>query len=360
MFGLATSRFKGLRPTGCLKRNTRRCSQVVGAVVAIGLLAFATPASAADEIEAFYKGKQVLFITGGAPGNDYDQWTRIIARHLGKHLPGQPVVVVQNMPGAGQLTAANHLYNIAEKDGSVIGMIGRNLPYLALTGNKNVKFDPIQFNWIGSPEVVQRVCAIRPDATVKRAEDLMQKEALMGGAGAGTAISNTPILLSRLLGFKFKLIEGYTSGPGVLLAIERKEIDGICITYSSLRSTRTGGAQWTFLFNLEHDPIEGVDFPPIYKFVKTDQQRRILTVYNSSVELGRPIVTPPGVPQPRVAMLRKAFEATLKDPQLRADAEKQNFEINFVSGETLENRVRELMTTPKEIVELVKKLANTN
>lgn len=356
MFGPTACGREECRPAVQFVCSRRNRLKLISAAVAAGLLALAPIGSEADEIENFYKGKQVTFITGSAVGSDYDQWARTIARHLDKHIPGNPVIVVQNMPGGGQIIAANHLYNISNKDGSVIGVISRNLPYLALTGHKNVRFDPTRFNWIGSPETVERVCAVRSDSEVKTADDLYQKEALIGGTGAGGGITNTPILLSRLLGFKFKVVEGYTGSPAIMLAVQRKEIDGICIPYTVLRNSRTGNAEWTFLFNLERNPIKGASFPTIYKYTKTEQQRQVISLYNSSVELGRPILMPPDVPTARVSAIRKAFEATLNDPDLKADAEKQKFEVNLISGETLKARVDELMATPKEIVELAKTL----
>lgn len=335
--------------------NAATSSRLFGALFAAGLLAL-VPTASADEIEDFYKGRQVTIVTGGEAGNDYDQWARLIARHFGRQIPGNPILVVQNMPGAGQITATNHLYNVADQDGSIIGMIGRNLPYFALTGEKNVRYEPAKFNWLGSPETARRVCAVRDDSEVKSADDLFQKEALMGGAGAGGAISNTPVLLQRLLGLKFKLIEGYKSGSGVMLAVERKEIDGICISYNSLRPERSGSIKWTHLFNLERDPIPGTNIPTVYKYAKNDQQAQVIALYNSSVEIGRPVLVPPGVPAARVEALRKSFIALTKDPQFMADAEKQKLEIDLVPGDKLQKMIVDLMNTPKEIVELTNQM----
>ena len=326
--------------------------------LAIGASLTATSASA-DEVEAFYKGRQLRFIIGAEAGSDYDVWSRIIARAIGRHVPGQPTVLPQNMPGAGQIIATNHLFNIAERDGSVIGMIGRNLPYMALTGNPSVRFDPLRFEWIGSPEVARRVCAVRGESRVKTAEDLLETEALVGGAGAGTAVTQTPTLLARLLGLKLKVVEGYRSGPGVLLGMERGEIDGICITYEALTTGKAAdlaSGKLRILFNLEEGPIPGSSAPSVYRFATTDGQRRILSVFNSSVDLGRPIVAPPGVPKDRVAALRRAFDVALEDAELQAETRRLHMQISPVKGWQIAARVEDLMRTPPELLQQVEQL----
>jgi tripartite-type tricarboxylate transporter receptor subunit TctC len=334
---------------GC---NLRMTLKAIAAAAPI-LAALCAPA-AADAIEDFYRGKQVRFIISSASGGDYDQWSRLIARFLGKYIPGNPTIVPQNMPGAGQITATNHLYNTAAQDGSVIGMIGRNLPNDALLKKEGVRFD-----WLGSPELTNRVCAVVDTASVKKAQDLFKDEVLMGGAGSGTAVSTTPVLLQRLLGMKFKLIEGYGNSQAVLLAIERGEVQGICQTYSSLRSSRPdwfATGKLKVLFNTERHPIEGLDAPTVFDFVKSEDQRKVLSLYTSSVELGRPLVAPPNVPKERVDALRKAVAETLKDPELLAEAKNQGMEMAYVSGPEIESLIADLMSTPPETVEKMREL----
>jgi tripartite-type tricarboxylate transporter receptor subunit TctC len=322
------------------------------------LLAFGTSASA-DPIADFYRGKQVRFIISSATGGDYDQWSRLIARHLGKYIPGNPTIVPQNMPGGGQIIATNYLFNAAPQDGSVIGMIGRNLPNDALLKKEGVRFDPVKFNWLASPELTNRVCAAMAGAPVQKPQDLFERELLVGGAGAGTALSTTPVLLSRLLGMKFKLVEGYGSSSGVLLALERGEVQGICQSLTSLRGSRpdwfeTG--KMKVLFNTERHPVPGLNAPSVFDFVKTDEQRKVLGLYTSSVEFGRPIVAPPNVPPERVAALRKALENTLKDPDLLDEAKKQGMEMTYVSGDELEKLIVDLMSTSPEIVDKMREM----
>lgn len=307
---------------------------------------------AAQSPADFYKGKQVIFVIPVAAGGDYDLWGRMIIRHLAGHIPGKPSMLPQNMPGGGQMTAANHLYNVAAKDGTVIGMIGRNLPNQALLKQPNVQFDPTKFNWLGSPELTNRVCGAMTASGVTSGEDLFQKELLMGGAGANTAVSTTPLLLHNVLGMKFKLIEGYGSTNAVMLAMERGEVGGICQTYMGIKN---GNEDWLtsgrfkILFNMERNPIPGFDAPTIYSFVKTQEQRDLIGLFNGSVELGRPLAAPPGVPADRVAALRRAFDDTMKDPAFLAEAAQLKLEINTLSGTQLDELIAALMKTPPEI-----------
>jgi tripartite-type tricarboxylate transporter receptor subunit TctC len=323
---------------------------VAAAVLAAGW--FSAAPTLAQSPEDFYRGKQLIFVIPVAAGGDYDLWARMIIRHLGGHIAGKPNVLPQNMPGGGQMTAANHLFNVAQRDGSVIGMIGRNLPNQALFKQPNVQFDPVKFNWIGSPELTNRVCGAMASSGIAKGEDLFDKELLMGGAGANTAVSTTPLLLHNVLGMKFKLIEGYGSTNAIMLAMERGEVQGICQTYMGIKN---GNEDWLIsgrfriLFNLERTAIAGLDVPTIYKFTKTQEQRDLIGLFNSSVELGRPVAAPPGVPADRVAALRRAFDATMKDPAFLAEAAQQKLEVNTLTGEQLDELVVALMKTPPEI-----------
>jgi tripartite-type tricarboxylate transporter receptor subunit TctC len=332
---------------------------MLGAIAIAFAMIGITTAASTNPVEDFYRGKQIRFIIASATGGDYDQWSRIIARYLGKHVPGNPVIVPQNMPGGGQIIATNHLFNTAPQDGTVIGMIGRNLPNDALLKKEGVRFDPVRFNWLGSPELTNRVCAAFEGAPVQKAQDLFQRDLLVGGAGAGTAVSTTPTLLARLLGMKFKLVEGYGSSQSVLLAMERGEVQGICQSLSSLRGSRPDwfeSGKLKVLFNTERHPVPGLNAPSVFDFVKTDDQRKVLSLYSSSVELGRPIVAPPGVPKERVEALRKALADTLKDPDLLEEAKKQGMEMTYVSGAEIESLIADLMSTPPDIVEKMREL----
>lgn len=316
-------------------------------------LAAATPA-AAQSVAEFYKGKQMEFIIGSSSGGTYDLWARLIGRHMGRHIPGNPSFLPKNMPGAGQIKATNYLFNVAPKDGTVIGTFSRNMPTRALLNHPAVKFKPEQFNWIGSPELTNRICVARKGAAVQKGEDLFAKELIVGGAGAGTAVSTTPQVLNGALGMKFKLVEGYKGASDVMLAIERGEVQGICQTVAGIKSSQGDwlkDGRLVVLFNLESKPVAEFGAPSIFKFAKTEEQRQILTFYASNTELGRPIAAPPGVPADRIKALRTAFTATMKDSAFMAEATRQGLEINALDGEELTERIIALGKTPAAVIE---------
>ncbi len=322
-------------------------------VAATAALLVAANAGHAQSLAEVFKGKQLRFVLGAAPGQDYDAWARLLGRHLSRHIPGNPPVIIQNMPGAGQMLAANWIYNQAPKDGTVWGMVSRNIPNAGLQGFPGVRYEPIKFNWIGSPELTNRGCFAMTRATVKKADDLFEHQLIVGGTGAGSTVTETPNLLRGLLGMKFKVVDGYAKPQDAILAMERGELEGLCMTVQSFQISRpnwfkSGTAR--VLFTLEHDPVPGVDAPTIYKFVKTDEQRQILDFLSSSIELGRPIMLPPGVPPERVRELRRIFDATVNDPQFREEATKMGFVITLRTGEQLEAIIRAAMATPPEII----------
>jgi tripartite-type tricarboxylate transporter receptor subunit TctC len=316
----------------------------------------AAQAASADPVEDFYRGKQIRAIVGLDAGSDYDIWMRLITRHWGQFIPGHPSFVVEYMPGAGQIVATNYIANQAEKDGTVISTTERNLPYQLLLGDKNIRFDPRKLNWIGSPESTNRVCASIAGVPVQKASDLFEHELIVGGGGAGSSVSNTPILLNKLLGMKFKLVEGYNTSQNIFLAMERGEVQGLCQTFAGLKTTRPGWIEQgklKILFSLEREPVPGLNAPTIYDFTKTDEQREIIALYDSNLELGRPLIAPPGVPPARITTLRRAFDAMTADADFQADAAKQGYQVSLRRGEELQATVDKLMATPKATIDKV-------
>lgn len=326
------------------------------ALPAMAMLATWRIDAAAQSASDFFKDKQLRFVIHSKAGGDYDVWGRLVSRHMSKHMPGNQQFVPTNMPGGGGIIAANFLFNTAPRDGTTIGIIGRNLPFQALTKVDNIRFDPLKFNWLGSPELTNRVCAVNDKSPARTAKEVFEKEVLMGGAGAGTAVSTVPVLLNRMLGSKFKLVEGYGSSTDVVLAMERNEVHGVCQSISSFERSKPGwieAGKMFVLFNMEKTPMRNftkAQVPSIHEFAKTDEHRKILTLFSSSVEFGRPFVAPPEVPADRVALLRKAFVAALKEPELLAEADKQQLDIALITGEELTNLIKDMMDTPPELI----------
>ena len=312
----------------------------------------ATPLSAQAPAD-FYKGKQIRMVVSTEPGQDYDTWARLVARHMRQYIPGNPPFVIENMPGAGSLIAANYLYNKAVQDGTTLGMVSRNIPNYALMRQPNANYDPLKFNWIGSPEITHRGCYARSDSGIKAPEDLFVRELLVGGDGAGTALTETPLLLKNLLGMKFKIIDGYKGATAVVLAMERGELEGICQTTSAFQ----GSAQhllddgtFRILFTTEPEPVPELKVPTVFAYAKTDEQRKILEVHASSLELGRPILAPPNVPADRVAALRQAFDAAMRDPALLEEAKQMKLTVEARSGEAITAAIRTVAELPPELV----------
>jgi tripartite-type tricarboxylate transporter receptor subunit TctC len=327
------------------------------------LLTAAGHEAQAQSVEEFYKGKQIRIIISAAPATDYDMFARLISARMTKLLPGNPSFIHQNMPGAGGIIATNHLFSAAAQDGSVLGMVNRNMPHVALTKMANVKFDPPKFNWLGSPEISNSVCVALTGVPVQKAEDLFERELLIGGAGAGSAPTLTSRLLSNLLGMRLKVVDGYKSVPDVSLAMMRSEVHGVCQSLNALRGGNLTGwieaDKLKVLFNLEEKPITGIPSikaPSVFNYAKTDEQRAILRLNASVAEMGRPMLTPPNVPADRVAALRKAFNGAVNDPSLHAEVEKVFGQVTLVTGERMQQLVGEIASTPPELSAKMEKM----
>jgi tripartite-type tricarboxylate transporter receptor subunit TctC len=326
--------------------------QEAAVLLGVASLLYAVPVSAqpADE---FYRGKQIRIVVGSTAGGDYDVWARLLARHMTRHIPGNPNIIVENMPGAGTLVATNHVFNVAPRDGTVIGMPSRSMPAAAVMKVANVRFDPVKFNWIGSPEVNHLVVYINNSSAIKKPADLFERELIVGATGLAQGITVGPYMLRNVLGMKLKVVTGYRSPGDMALAASRNEIEAFANTIGGAAGARrpwVENGQMRVLFNFEPDPVPGLGVPTVFEFVKTDEQRKILTFFASNVLLGRPIMAPPGVPADRVALLRRAFEATMKDPALLKEAEGMSFEIALQSGERIAELVAGIAATSPDIL----------
>jgi len=333
---------------------TKLAAAVLLAVSAFGTSVQAQPA---DE---FYRGRQIRIVVGTASGGDYDVWARLIARHLARHIRGSPAIMVENMPGAGSLVATNHLYNVAPRDGSVIGMMSRSMPAAAVMQVPNVRFDPIKFNWLGSPEVNNLVLYINNATAIKTVADLYDHELIVGATGLAQGITVGPLMVKNLLGMKLKVVPGYRSPGDMALAAARREVDAFANTIGGPAGARrpwVESGQMRVLFNFEPDPVPGVGAPTIFESLKTDEQRQVMTFFASNVLLGRPIMTTPGVPAERVTLLRRAFDAAMKDPALLKEAETMGLEIAPLTGERLEALVASVAATPPDVVQRAERAA---
>ncbi|MDB5509070.1 MAG: tripartite tricarboxylate transporter family receptor [Hyphomicrobiales bacterium] len=319
----------------------------------------ALPAWSADDeaVANFYRGRQVKVIISGAVGSDYDMYARLITRLMTRYLPGNPTFLPQNMPGAGHLTATNYLYSIAPQDGSVIGMVARNIPQVALLKEPNARFEPAKFQWLGNPEVSPQICATIAGVSVQKAEDLFKDDLLIGGAGAASSPSEVAHFLRGLLGMRFKLVEGYKSVPEVSLAMMRREVHAVCQSLYALQGGNLAGwiadGRLKVLFNFEKEPVPGLDAPSIYRFLKTDEQLSLMNFFTAAARLGRPMLAPPNVPAERVAALRKAFIEAVNDPELHEEVRRVGGQVTLVTGEEVQSIVEGIMNTPIEVAQRV-------
>jgi tripartite-type tricarboxylate transporter receptor subunit TctC len=330
------------------------------AVLLAGGILLGAAAASAQPADEFYKGKQIRIVVGSTAGGDYDVWARLLARHMSRHIPGNPNIIVENMPGAGTLVSTNHVFNVAPRDGTVIGMPSRSMPAAAVMKVANVRFDPVKFNWIGSPEVNHLVIFINNASKVKKPADLFQHELVVGATGLAQGITVGPYLLKNLLGMKLKIVTGYRAPGDMALAASRNEIEAFANTIGGAAGARrpwVENGHMRVLFNFEPEPVPGLGVPTVFEFVKTDEQRKILTFFASNVLLGRPIMAPPEVPADRVRLLRRAFEATMKDPALLKEAEGMSFEIALQSGERIAELVAGIAATSPEVISRAERLS---
>ncbi len=308
----------------------------------------------AEGTDDFYKGKQIRLIVGTAAGQDYDSWARLIGRHMTRFIAGNPSFVVENMPGAGHILATNYLFNLAPRDGTALGMVSRNMTEAAVMKLPNVRFDPARFNWIGSPELNHRVLFVNMTSGFQKPSDLFARELIVGTPGGAQGVSAAPLLLKNLLHMRLKIIQGYHSPGDVVLAMARHEVEGIVQSVGAPDGARrqwVESGQMRVLFSMEHARVPGLDAPTIFEFTKTEEENEVLTFFSSSMELGRPLMAPPGVPPERVAQLRRAFDATVKDPQFLQEAAAMGFEVAPQTGEEIAGRIAAVMATPRAIVE---------
>ncbi len=324
---------------------------IVGMLGGCALLGASTAATA-DTVAEFYAGKKMSMIIGIAPGGSYDSYARLIARHMGKHIPGKPTFVSQNMPGAGSRTATAWMHNIGPKDGTAIAVVSQTIPMdQVLQSVDRAQFDVRDFAWIGNPFRSNNVLVVWHTAGVKTIEDARTKPIAIGGTGPSSPDTLYPRVANALLGTKFKIIPGYGGGSEIDLAMERGEVSGR--GSNSWQSMKVENATWMkegklhvlFQIGPEREP-DLKDVPLLTELATNDEDRRILEFISSSLGMGRPLFTTPKVPAERVAALRKAFDATMQDAEFVAEAKAQNMMVSPTSGEALQRIVERTVTVP--------------
>jgi tripartite-type tricarboxylate transporter receptor subunit TctC len=299
-----------------------------------------------------FQGKTVTIVVGYKAGGGYDATARLLARYLPKHIPGKPTVIVQNMPGANSIIAANHIYNVAKPDGLTIGTFNRNLPIAQLTGVQGVKYDITKFQWIGSAANETTVLAIRNDLPYKNFDELRKsKERLViGSTGPGANTHDFPLLLKDLLGINIKLVSGYSSSADIMLAVERKEVDGRAGSYTSLRP---------FIDRKLVKPIvrarssekSVANLPMDEEFAPNPRAKAIMALRSAPEQVARPYVLPPATPADIVKVMRQAFEAAIKDPECEKEAAKAQLDLEFTPGDQAQKILTEVLKQPKDIVD---------
>ena len=323
----------------------------VGAIVAAAL----NPIQAKADEPPFYKGKQINLIIAAAVGGGYDLYARLVARHLGKHLPGAPNIVPQNMMGGGGNTAAGYVYATAPKDGTVIGAATAGIVLDALLLDKaRINHDPRKFKWIGSAASDSLICVLNRDAGVKSFDEIFQKEAVLGVSGGTTR--DYPQMMNKVLGTKFKLITGYPGTRDVGLAMERKEVDGMCgMSWLSLQSQRPEWLKQDIVRFLVQEGADGRQelggqkVPLSIDYAKTDAQKQVMALLYTQNTYLRPFMAPPETPEARVAELRAAFLKSLGDPELLAEAAKARLVVDGRSGEDMTRMVESVFALPKSV-----------
>jgi tripartite-type tricarboxylate transporter receptor subunit TctC len=327
--------------------------------IAISFLLFvAPPALAQDDVAGFFKGKTIRLLVGIGVGSGYDLNARLLARHMAAHIPGQPAIIVQNQPGAGSLTMTNALYNTGPFDGTVIGASFNGMPTTPLLQPGGARFDPVKLGWLGSTNPETQVMYVWHTAPAQTLDDARTRPIVIGAQAPGSTQFDYPVLANQLFGFKFKVVTGYESTPKIHLAMESGEVHGTIANWSTLKAISSNWiaekkirilAQWA----LKKNP-ELPDVPFFFDLAQSETDRAALRLMLARLEYGRPFFLPPNVPPARLDALRRAFDATMKDPAYLAEADKLKIDVEPLSGEQVVALVEQVSRTPTETVARVR------
>jgi len=325
---------------------------------AFALFAVSAAGARAADVQEFYKGRSISLVIGYSAGSGYDLYARLLARFIGKYIPGNPAVVAQNMPGAGSLKAALYMHNVAARDGGVIATIGRSAPLEPLLSDS--QFDSRNFAWLGSIASNSSLCVNWHTSGIKTWQDALAKPFALAGEGSGSDPDNFARILKNLFGAKVKLVTGYPGGTEMNLAIERGEVDGRCgWSWDSIKSTRPSWLRerkinLLAVFSLQKAADIPDQVPLIGDLATTDEQRQILRLHLAGQAFGRPFFTSPGVPPDRKAALRDAFAAAMLDRDFISETNKLGLEVNPASGAEIDRLLAEIYATPKSVIEKAK------
>jgi tripartite-type tricarboxylate transporter receptor subunit TctC len=331
-------------------------------VLLVGL-SLAGGAARADDVAEFYKGRQISWILSADAGGGYAAYARAFAPYLADHIPGKPNIVIQHLPGGGGLRAMNYLSAVAPRDGATIGLVHSSVPFAPLYGNRGAKFDPRAMGWIGSIATSRGVCVAWHTAQIATWQDLLDKEFIVGGSGAGSQMETIPALLNRLFGTRIKVISGYRGGNAIYLAMERGEVQGRCGgLVSSINATRPdwfadGKVRVPIQVALNRNP-QFPDVPAIAELARDERTRQILQLVLAPEDMDRPILAPPGVPPERLAALRAAFHTAMNDPGFVAEAARQRLDVEEVTGEQVAAIIARTFALPAEVVRAASEAMN--
>jgi len=322
--------------------------------IATACLTLSTTVAGAQSTADFYKGTTVNIIVGAGAGGGYDTYTRVLAKHMRRHVPGAPNIIVTNMPGAASVKAANFLYNVAPKDGSVFAAVSTTLPLLPLMGRKGLKFDVSKLNWIGSIGQHQHICAVWHTSPIKSFDDAKKREVVLAATGATGNAAVYPKIFNQVLGTKFKVLTGYRA-QSAWLAMQRGETDGMCgLSYQTLEATNPGwlrDKKITILAQIgltPHPSLKGV--PMVLDMMNKESDRNIMTFLMIPQKMGRPYVAPPAVPQARLSALRNAFMATMADSTYQTEAARTRLKVEPIDHAEMASLVKRLNAMPKETI----------
>ena len=321
-------------------------------------------AASAQSVEEFYRGKTITAIIGYPTGASNDFYMRAVARHIGRHIPGNPTVVPRNMPGGGSLVAANHIFNVAPKDGTTLGLIAPTAPLEERLGGANVRFQAAQFSWIGRIAPTPSVTFTNASSPVKTIQHAMEREATLGATGRSSTVTIYPSLLNHVVGTKFKLVMGYKGSAEAMLAMERGEVEGHTTTWDGVKSRaeqhlRDKTISILVQYGLKRHP-ELPDIPASVELGRAPEQAEALRIFANATDVGRFILSTPDTPAERIQALRRAFDAMVKDPEFIADLKKQKLELGPLTGEELQQLVAEVANVSPATIERVKGIYSAN